>query len=168
MATDKAADAADFNKSGRQQLLKGDVSGAKVSFLKAIRLNPEASSAYHQLGRLYFEHEQNYDKARMYYSQAIEQDSKIAHYYFDRAAIHFYFKQYDLARKDFSRVLELQPADSQSLYYRGVCNHYLGQIEAARRDFQNLRQSDEVWNVEIERFRNAWKAEMNQFLEAAN
>lgn len=132
-----------------------------------IRLNPEASSAYHQLGRLYFEHEQNYEKARIYYSQAIDRDNRIAHYYFDRAAIHFFFKQYERARDDFTRVLDLQPSDSRSLYYRGVCSHFLGEVDAARRDFQSLRQSDDIWNVEIERFRNAWQAEINQFLEGA-
>ncbi|MGI9537588.1 MAG: tetratricopeptide repeat protein, partial [Desulfocapsaceae bacterium] len=163
---ENSSDVTEFNETGRQQLLQGDVAGAKVSFLKAIRFNPESSSAYHQLGRLYSEHEQHYDKAKIYYSQAIERDSQIAHYYYDRAAIHFYFKQYDQAKKDFSRVLDLQPTDSQSLYYRGVCNHYLGQIEEAQKDFQNLRQLDEDWNIELERFRNAWKAEVNQFLEA--
>ena len=167
LATAKTTEVAELNETGRQHLLEGDVTGAKVSFLKAIRLNPEASGAYHQLGRLYFEQEQNYDKARIYYSQAIERDSQVSHYYFDRAAIHFFFKQYDLAREDYTRVLELQPLDSRSLYYRGVCNHYLGNVEAAQRDFQRLRQSDKVWNVEIERFRNAWKAEINDFLEAS-
>ncbi|NNK58193.1 MAG: tetratricopeptide repeat protein [Desulfofustis sp.] len=161
----REAEAAKLLEVGRQQLLEGDITGAKVSFLRVIRLNPEASSAYHQLGRLYFEHEQNYEKARIYYSQAIDKDDGVAHYYFDRAAIHFFFKRYDLARDDFTRVLELHPLDSRSLYYRGVCSHFLGEIEAARRDFQSLRQSDEVWNVEIERFRNAWQAEINQFLE---
>ena len=158
-------EAAKLLETGRQQLLDGDIAGAKVSFLRVIRLNPKASTAYHQLGRLYFEHEQNYDKARIYYSQAIDRDDRIAHYYFDRAAIHFYFKQYELARDDFTRVLELEPSHSRSLYYRGVCSHFLGEVEAARRDFQILRQSDEIWNVEIERFRNAWQAEINQFLE---
>ncbi len=160
-------EAAKILEAGRQQLLEGDITGAKVSFLRVIRLNPEASSAYHQLGRLYFEHEQNYEKARIYYSQAIDRDNRIAHYYFDRAAIHFFFKQYELARDDFTRVLDLQPSDSRSLYYRAVCSHFLGEVDAARRDFQSLRQSDDIWNVEIERFRNAWQAEINQFLEGA-
>jgi tetratricopeptide (TPR) repeat protein len=163
----RVAEAARFLETGRQQLLDGDITGAKVSLLRAIRLNPEASGAYHQLGRLYFEHEQNYEGAKIYYNQAIDRDDRIAHYYFDRAAIHFYFKQYDLARDDFSRVLELQPSDSRSLYYRGVCSHFLGDIEAARSDFQTLRQSDENWKVEIERFRNSWQIEINQFLEGS-
>lgn len=159
------AEAARFLEAGRRQQLEGDISGAKVSFLRAIRLNPEDSRAYHHLGRLYFEHEQNYDKARIYYSQAIARDNRIAHYYFDRAAIHYFFKQYELAREDFTRALQLDPSDSRSLYYRGVCSHYLGDMEAARRDFEHLRQFDEVWNVEIERFRNAWQAEIDEFLE---
>lgn len=153
-----------LNEEGQRQLIEGNVAAAKISFLKAIRLNPEASTAYHQLGRLYFEHEQNYYKARLYYSQAIERNNQTAHYYFDRAAIHFYFKQYDLAREDFNRVLLLEPDHQRSLYYRGVCNHYLGDTEAARTDFQLLRQSDHSWNIEIERFRNAWRAEVDQFL----
>ena len=161
----REAEATTLLEAGRKQLLEGDITGAKVSFLKVIRLNPADSRVYHQLGRLYFEHEQNYEKARIYYSQAIARDSQIAHYYFDRAAIHFFFKHYELAREDFSRALELDPSDSRSLYYRGVCSHYLGDIEAARSDFQRLRQFDEVWNVEIERFRNAWQAEIDQFLE---
>lgn len=152
-------------EEGQLKLIEGDIGGAKISFLKAIRLNPEASAAYHQLGRLYFEHEKNYYKARLYYSQAIERNSQIAYYYFDRAAIHFYFKQYDLAREDFNRVLELQPDHQRSLYYRGVCNHYLGETDAARLDFQMLRQSDQGWDIEIERFRNAWRAEVDQFLD---
>lgn len=159
------AQVAKLNDAGRQQLLEGDVASAKVSFLRAIRLNSGASFAYHQLGRLYFKHEQNYEKAGLYYSQAIDRDSQIAHYYFDRAALHLFFKRYDLAREDFSRVLEMQPGDSRSLYYRGVCNHYLGQIDEALIDFDKLRQADEGWNVEIVRFQNAWKAEMDQFLE---
>jgi tetratricopeptide (TPR) repeat protein len=159
------SEAAKLLEAGRQQLLEGDITGAKVSYLRVIRLNPEASSAYHQLGRLYFKHEQNYKKATIYYSQAIDRDDGIARYYFDRAATHFFFKQYELARNDFTRALELQPTDGPSLYYRGVCNHFLGDLEAARRDFQSLRQADDIWNVEIERFLNGWQAEMNQFLE---
>lgn len=162
---DNTAEAERLIEIGRQKLDDGDITGAKVSFLRAIKVNPTASSGYHHLGRLYFEHEQDYHKARIYYSQAIDRDNRIAHYYFDRAAIHFYFKRYDLAREDFARVLELEPADSRSLYYRGVCNHFLGDKEAARRDFQTLRQTDEVWNVEIERFRNAWQSEIDEFLE---
>ena len=162
-----ASEAAKLLEAGRQQLLEGDITGAKVSFFRVIRLYPEASSAYHQLGRLYFEHEQNYEKARIYYDQAIDRDDMIARYYFDRAATHFFFKQYEPARDDFTRALELQPSDSPSLYYRGVCNHYLGDLEAARRDFHSLRQSDDIWNAEIERFLNGWQTEIHQFLETS-
>ena len=119
MATDKTSEVAELNEMGRQHLLEGDVTGAKVSFFNAIRLNPEASGAFHQLGKLYFEPEQNYDKARIYCSQAIERDSQISHYY---------FKQCNVAREDYSRVLELQSSDSRSLYYRGVSKHCLGNV----------------------------------------
>ncbi len=53
----------------------------------------------------------------------------------------------------------------KSLYYRAVCSHFLGETEAAREDFEALRQAEPAWNIEIERFRNAWRAEIDQFLE---
>jgi len=166
-ASQQESDSDDVNRlieKGRQQVIDGNISGARISYLKAIRFNPEAGAAHYYLGRLYFEHERDYTRALLYYNQAIAFAPQRADYYFDRAAMHFYFEQYDLARADFTKVLELRPSHERSLYYRAVCNHYLGEIEAARNDFQALREGYSGWDMEIERFRNAWKAEIDQFL----
>jgi len=61
-------------------------------------------------------------------------------------------------------VLELQPDNFESLYYRGVCNHMLGLKDEARADFNKIRESGDGLDLEIERFRNAWNAEVEQFL----
>ncbi len=153
---------------GQQQLIDGDFGGAKISFLKAIRANPKAGEPYHHLGRLYFEHEQDHTKARLYYSQAIDRDPSTAQYFFDRAAIDYYYKRYGPARVDFTAVLNLQPGNNQALYYRGVCSYMLGEVETARKAIEVLRLSDSSWNIEIERFRNAWNTEIDQFLHSAH
>ncbi len=153
-------------EQGHRQLLDGDIDGATNSYLKAIRTNPHNSEPYNHLGNLYFRHKQDYERAQIYYSQAIDRDPSIARYFFDRGAIHYYFKQYDPAIIDFSTVLELQPENGPARYYRGVCHHMLGQIEEALQDFQTLLQADKSWETEIQRFRNAWSAEIEQFLQA--
>jgi tetratricopeptide (TPR) repeat protein len=155
-------------EQGRQRLLDGDINGARIAYLKAIRLSPESGAAHYYLGRLYFEYEHDYIKALLYYNQAIAAAPQRADYYFDRAALHYYFEQYERARADFTTVLELRPSHDRSLYYRGVCNHYLGNREAARKDFQALREVASGWDMEIERFRNSWKAEIEQFLGTDN
>lgn len=155
-------------ETGRRSFKEGDTEQARISFLKAIRLNPEISEAYHQLGRISFEFDHDYPKARLYYTQAIDRDPDNPQYYFDRAAIHYYFRQYDLAVHDFTKVLDLQPNNEQGIYYRGVCNHMLGNIEAARRDFNTLRMGSSSWDIEIDRFRNAWNTEIDQFLNSAS
>ncbi len=96
-------------EQGQQKLGDNDVAGAKLSYLRAVRLKPEASLPYHHLGNLYFEHERDYDKALLYYNLAIENDNREAAYYYDRAAMHYYFARYEPARADFSTVLQLQP-----------------------------------------------------------
>jgi tetratricopeptide (TPR) repeat protein len=151
-------------EEGRSHLVQGDVKQAKIAYFKALRLDPERSDIHHLLGRLFFEYEQDYGKALVYYNQAIERDSTLAHYYHDRASIHFFFKQYAAAKADFSAVLELQPDNFESLYYRGVCNHMLGLKDEARADFNKIRESGDGLDLEIERFRNAWNAEVEQFL----
>jgi tetratricopeptide (TPR) repeat protein len=151
-------------EEGRSHLVQGDVKQAKIAYFKALRLDPERSDIHHLLGRLFFEYEQDYGKALVYYNQAIERDPTLAHYYHDRASIHFFFKQYVAAKADFSAVLELQPNNFESLYYRGVCNHMLGLKDEARADFNKIRESGDGLDLEIERFRNAWNAEVEQFL----
>lgn len=154
-------------ENGRNLMMEGNLEQARISFLKVIRLNPDIAEAYYQLGRISFEKDHDYPKARLYYTQAIERNPEDPRYYFDRAAIHYYFRQYEMAIDDFSMVLDLQPNNEQGIYYRGVCNHMLGNVEEARRDFNTLRLADNRWDIEIDRFRNAWNTEIDQFLNAA-
>lgn len=152
-------------EEGRHYLIHNDFTQANLSFLKAIRMDPQRSTAYHLLGRLFFEQKQNYSKALLYYNLAIDRDDSIADYFFDRAAIHYFFKHYEPAKNDFTTAITLQPTNLKSLYYRGVCNQMLGLEEQARNDFDTLIKSADTWAIEIERFLNAWNAEMEQFME---
>lgn len=90
---------------------------AQRDYAESIRLDPESSAAWYNLGLVYGGLGQP-NQALDAYTKAISSNDRNDEAYANRAALYLNRQEFDLAIKDFNRVVELKPDDPEALENR--------------------------------------------------
>lgn len=91
------------------------------------------------IGRAWFEKEQ-YEKALLYCSKAIELWPRFSEAYNNRAIVEIYLKDTDQALQDLNRTVELDPNCAAAHYNRGRIFFDSSELEKALRDFRTANE----------------------------
>lgn len=118
-----------------------DYPKAKVDYTRAVRLNPQDSSAHYNLG-LVAEHFGDRERAATHYGDAIRVDPENADAYFRRGLIFLDGGKFDQALTDFTRTHELRPKDPWPLANRGMAYVWKKDKARAEQDFVTVRAVD--------------------------
>jgi len=97
-----------------------------------LQCNPESGKGYLGLGDVYFE-QGMYDKARDYYSRAIEKRLPVA--YNNRGNAFYELGEYEAALKDYNHAISLNPKGGGPYLNRGILSLAQKQYESAVEDF---------------------------------
>lgn len=93
---------------GQIHLERDDIDRARMSFDRALALDPHCSEAYHGWGMLYAKRKE-YERALGEYGKALELDPLSAETRNNRGDIFRTLKQYDRAIAEFARAIEINP-----------------------------------------------------------
>lgn len=113
-----------FFNLGIQEMNLNNSNEAMAAFNKSIELNSKFASAYMFIGILEF-HKEHYDKAREYYTKAIDIDLNLVDAYFNRAQIVFATKtenkkELETALNDLKKAVELDTKFIDAYYSMAV------------------------------------------------
>ena len=120
---------ANYKKSEYKQAVK--------LFSKAIRINPEYSSAYNSRGDAYYRLG-NYEKSQQDSSAAIRSNPKDADAYYDRAFSLYFVGEFNGAIIDYNQAIKLKPEFANAYYGRGLARY---EIKENSKAIQDLTQA---------------------------
>jgi tetratricopeptide (TPR) repeat protein len=117
-------------------------------FGRAIELNPEDATAYHNRGSTYGDL-QEYEQAIEDYDRAIELNPEYATAYNNRGLAYAHLQEYERAIEDYGRAIELDPEDARPYLSRGAA---YAQLQDARA-IEDLERAAELvelpYNAEV-------------------
>ncbi len=115
---------------GTASLFKKDFSSAIKNYEQLIKLKPNYTEAYYNLGLAYFNNE-DYDRAIESLDQAIKLRPDYVEAYYQRGVNNFIKDKYDLAIADYNQVIALKPTYGPAYYNRGLVYERKGNIANA-------------------------------------
>ncbi len=121
LATINPADASAHYNLGLLYQQRGDLTGAKQSFARAVEIDPRETDAHYQLGRLARE-EKRLTDALAHFQEVLAQDQAHAHHEIWREVGQVYYAagQFKDALDMFDRFRGARPADAEGHYWRGM------------------------------------------------
>ena len=108
-----------YNNRGTAFDDKGDYDRAIRDFNEAIRLNPNAETAYYGRGYAY-KKKGDYDHAIQDFNEAIHLNPNFERAYYDRGNSYIDKEDYDRAIQEFDEAIRLNPKDAYAYNNRGV------------------------------------------------
>jgi tetratricopeptide (TPR) repeat protein len=102
----------------------------KTMLKKAIKIYPENSKLYNNLGLVYY-NTAKFDSAYYAYNKAIEFEKNVFTYYDNRGMASYHLSNFHDALQDFNRVLDLKPDFKDSWGSRGMVKLKLNDFEGA-------------------------------------
>jgi len=116
----------------------GDIEGAFEDYFKAVKIDPNFSVAYYNIGCLYYYKKIMYDKALPFFTKAIVLGvSNIADAFHNRGLCYEKLGLLDKAVEDLSKSINLDPKNSNSIYNRARVYIKREAHELAYNDFIN-------------------------------
>jgi protein O-mannosyl-transferase len=109
----------------------------KILLKKGIKMYPEDSRLYNNLGLAYY-NTMKYDSAYVEYNKAIEAEKNVYTYYDNRGMAEYHLKDYKNALKDFNKVLDLKPDFQDTWGSRGMTKIELNDNEGAISDLTKV------------------------------
>lgn len=132
---------------GMQEANLGNENEAMIAYNKVIELKPDFAPVYMFIGILEFQKE-NWEKAKEYYTKAIEVDSGMIDAYFNRAQIVFVTKTKDKqdlesALADLKKAVEFDPKFIDAYYSMAVIYKNLGEYKLSIQALDKILEIDE-------------------------
>ena len=107
---------------------------------KAVKIDPNSSSAYNCRGMAYH-HLKNSSKALVDLDKAIELDPKVGAFYINRASVYFYgLKKNTQAIDDLTKAIEIDPYDIRAYQLRGTILQMIGKLDKAKEDSDKVKE----------------------------
>ena len=130
-----------------QEANLGNENEAMIAYNKVIELKPDFAPVYMFIGILEFQKE-NWEKAKEYYTKAIEVDSGMIDAYFNRAQIVFATKTKDKqdlesALADLKKAVEFDPKFIDAYYSMAVIYKNLGEYKLSIQALDKILEIDE-------------------------
>jgi tetratricopeptide (TPR) repeat protein len=135
-----------YNNRGTAYDDKGDYDRAIQDYTEAIRLNPNAASAYYGRGYAY-KKKGDYDRAIQDFNEAIRLSPNFERAYYDRGNAYIDKEEYDRAIQEFDEAIRLNPNNANSYNNRGVAYKRKGDYGRAIQDYNqtiHLNSNDTI------------------------
>jgi len=150
----KGQSAENFVREGREHLENGSMAQATVSFKKALQTDPNNSSAYRGLGKVYFKKggRSNMETALKYYQEGVKRNPKDYECYVITAKIYDALgkrKEATLERKKYVIVRALDADDKNPIANNnmGILSMQQGKTDEALEYFKKAVRSDKNFDV---------------------
>ena len=116
---------------GKSYYLTKNYKQSEIAFTKSLEFNYNKDTIYYNLGALYFNHLNNYDKAEKIYTYLLASNSLDVSNYYKRGICYQNLGKHQEAIYDFLTVLEDNPFNGKTLFQIGRSYLALGQKEKA-------------------------------------
>lgn len=132
---------------GIQEANLGNTNEAMIAYNKSLEIKPDFAPTYMFIGILEFQ-KTNYEKAREYYTKAINCDTNLVDAYFNRAQIVFATKtenkqELESALEDLQKAIELDNKFIDAYYSIAVIYKNLGNYKEAIENLDKILEIDE-------------------------
>ena len=132
---------------GIQEANLGNTNEAMIAYNKSLEIKPDFAPTYMFIGILEFQ-KANYEKAREYYTKAINCDTGLTDAYFNRAQIVFATKtenkqELESALEDLQKAVELDNKFIDAYYSIAVIYKNLGNYKEAIKNLDKILEIDE-------------------------
>ncbi|HTW90861.1 MAG TPA: tetratricopeptide repeat protein [bacterium] len=120
---------------------QGDFVNAERSARAAVRLHPQESDAYGELGNV-FAHAGVLDSAAHYFEVALQHDPYSMQAWINLGNVNVQRKDFEKARYYYEGALKIRPTFAEPMFYLGLCDYYEGKVAEAHARWQEVLKLD--------------------------